>query len=145
MFQCDKLRKKRSTLLGAFRVAHSSSIDDVDNRILQAKSSLSEVTQDLQERLHRWRQIESLCGFSIVNNPGLTYLESVLYGSSSGSLHGFGMKRTTSEGAIIDDDTVSLTSGNFNKFFINFRFYLQFYLLIFKLFYFFLIYQLKVY
>lgn len=37
-----------------------------------------EVKQDLQERTTRWRQIESLCGFSISTNPGLSYLETLL-------------------------------------------------------------------
>lgn len=67
---CDKLKKKRSSFLGSFRVAHGTSIDDVDNRILQAKESLAEVTKDLQERLYRWRQIESLCKFPITQNRG---------------------------------------------------------------------------
>jgi hypothetical protein len=42
------------------------------------RSSLMEVKQDLQERTTRWRQIESLCGFSISTNPGLSYLETLL-------------------------------------------------------------------
>lgn len=37
-----------------------------------------EVKQDLQERMTRWRQIESLCGFSITTNPGFNYLETLL-------------------------------------------------------------------
>ncbi|XP_023243534.1 stromal interaction molecule homolog isoform X3 [Centruroides sculpturatus] len=75
---CEKLRRKRSAFMGAFRIAHGGSIDDVDNRILQAKAALCEITKDLQERLYRWRQIEMLCGFPIVHNPGLLYLETVL-------------------------------------------------------------------
>ncbi|GFT56387.1 stromal interaction molecule homolog [Nephila pilipes] len=75
---CEKLRKKRTSFMGAFRVAHSSAINDVDNRILQARSALSEVTKDLQERLSRWKEIEMLSGFSIVNNPGIRHLEAVL-------------------------------------------------------------------
>ncbi|XP_075737442.1 stromal interaction molecule isoform X4 [Rhipicephalus microplus] len=78
---CEKLRKKRGSFMGSFRIAHGSSIDDIDNRILQAKAALSEVTKDLQERLHRWKQIERLCGFSIVNNQGLGPLENILRGS----------------------------------------------------------------
>ncbi|XP_077518585.1 stromal interaction molecule isoform X8 [Amblyomma americanum] len=78
---CEKLRKKRGSFMGSFRIAHGSSIDDIDNRILQAKAALSEVTKDLQERLQRWKQIERLCGFSIVNNPGVGSLESMLRGS----------------------------------------------------------------
>ncbi|XP_022240009.1 stromal interaction molecule homolog isoform X2 [Limulus polyphemus] len=76
--ECEKLRKRRSTLLGAFRIAHGSSVDAIDHRILQAKAALSEVTKDLQERLYRWKQIERLCSFAIVHNPGLKYLESKL-------------------------------------------------------------------
>jgi STIM1 Orai1-activating region len=37
-----------------------------------------EVKQDLQERMMRWRQIESLCGFPITTNPGYNYLETLL-------------------------------------------------------------------
>ena len=101
--KCERLRKKRSTLLGAFRVAHSSSIDDVDNRILQAKTALSEVTKDLQERLHRWRQIEMFCGFPIIQNPGMEYLHTVLYGSPVGGLPSLGLSRVGSEDSIDED------------------------------------------
>ncbi|XP_035222166.1 stromal interaction molecule homolog isoform X2 [Stegodyphus dumicola] len=75
---CEKLSKKRATFMGAFRIAHGSSIDDVDDRIMKAKSALYEVTTDLQERMHRWKQIELLCGFPIIMNPGIACLESIL-------------------------------------------------------------------
>ncbi|KAL2310300.1 hypothetical protein Nmel_001948 [Mimus melanotis] len=74
----EKIKKKRNTLFGTFHVAHSSSLDDVDHKILTAKQALSEVTAALRERLHRWQQIELLCGFQIVNNPGLPSLASAL-------------------------------------------------------------------
>ncbi|XP_040282615.1 stromal interaction molecule 1 isoform X7 [Bufo bufo] len=74
----EKIKKKRNTLFGTFHVAHSSSLDDVDHKILSAKQALSEVTAALRERLHRWHQIEMLCGFQIVNNPGLHALMAFL-------------------------------------------------------------------
>lgn len=74
----EKIKKKRNTLFGTFHVAHSSSLDDVDHKILTAKQALSEVTAVLRERLHRWQQIELLCGFQIVNNPGIHTLASAL-------------------------------------------------------------------
>lgn len=80
---CEKLRRKRSSLVGAFVSTHGKSIDDVDRSIVDARNALSEVTNELQERLHRWKQIESLLGFSIAHNNGLTYLENVLYRNSS--------------------------------------------------------------
>uniref|UniRef100_A0A803K5M8 Stromal interaction molecule 1 n=1 Tax=Xenopus tropicalis TaxID=8364 RepID=A0A803K5M8_XENTR len=76
--QAEKIKKKRNTLFGTFHVAHSSSLDDVDHKILTAKQALSEVTAALRERLHRWQQIETLCGFQIVNNPGLHALMAAL-------------------------------------------------------------------
>lgn len=76
---CEKLRRKRSSLVGAFVSTHGKSIDDVDRSIVEARNALSEVTNELQERLQRWKQIESLLGFNIVNNNGLAYLENVLY------------------------------------------------------------------
>ncbi|XP_051048402.1 stromal interaction molecule 1 isoform X1 [Phodopus roborovskii] len=74
----EKIKKKRNTLFGTFHVAHSSSLDDVDHKILTAKQALSEVTAALRERLHRWQQIEVLCGFQIVNNPGIHSLVAAL-------------------------------------------------------------------
>jgi stromal interaction molecule 1 len=96
--------------MGSFRVAHGSSIDDVDNRIIQAKTALSEVTRDLQERLLRWRQIEQLCGFSVVNNSGLDHLQSSLLMSTAmmGSIAGSGnisnLTRTNSEGTLQESE-----------------------------------------
>ncbi|XP_055003656.1 stromal interaction molecule 1a isoform X2 [Boleophthalmus pectinirostris] len=78
LLQAEKIKKKRNTLFGTFHVAHSSSLDDVDHKILAAKQALGEVTAALRERLHRWQQIEILAGFTIVNNPGLPSLASAL-------------------------------------------------------------------
>ncbi|XP_074528985.1 stromal interaction molecule 1-like isoform X2 [Halichoeres trimaculatus] len=74
----EKIKKKRSSLFGTFHVAHSSSLDDVDHKILSAKQALAEVTAALREKLHRWQQIESLTGFCVVNNPGLGALAAAL-------------------------------------------------------------------
>ncbi|TSL04367.1 Stromal interaction molecule 1 [Bagarius yarrelli] len=76
--EAEKIKKKRGTLFGTFHVAHSSSLDDVDHKILSAKQALGEVTAALREKLHRWQQIESLTGLDIVNNPGLSCLASAL-------------------------------------------------------------------
>lgn len=35
--KAEKIKKKRNTLFGTFHVAHSSSLDDVDHKILAAK------------------------------------------------------------------------------------------------------------
>uniref|UniRef100_A0A3Q0T930 Stromal interaction molecule 1b n=1 Tax=Amphilophus citrinellus TaxID=61819 RepID=A0A3Q0T930_AMPCI len=74
----EKIKKKRSSLFGTFHVAHSSSLDDVDHKILSAKQALGEVTAALREKLHRWQQIESLTGFCLVTNPGLGALATAL-------------------------------------------------------------------
>ncbi|XP_078786675.1 stromal interaction molecule 1 isoform X1 [Oryzias latipes] len=74
----EKIKKKRSSLFGTFHVAHSSSLDDVDHKILSAKQALAEVTAALREKLHRWQQIESLTGFALVHNPGLGALATAL-------------------------------------------------------------------
>lgn len=77
--EAERIKKKRSSVLGTLHVAHSSSLDQVDQKILEAKNALSEVTACLRERLHRWQQIERLCGFPIMRNPGLTNLTAQLY------------------------------------------------------------------
>ncbi|XP_078061119.1 stromal interaction molecule 1-like isoform X8 [Mustelus asterias] len=96
----EKIKKKRNTLFGTFHVAHSSSLDDVDHKILSAKQSLSEVTAALRERLHRWQQIEMLCRFQIVNNPGISALHSVLNVDPSW----LGQARSTPTHFILTDD-----------------------------------------
>ncbi|XP_035478309.1 stromal interaction molecule 1a isoform X1 [Scophthalmus maximus] len=95
----EKIKKKRTTLFGTFHVAHSSSLDDVDHKILAAKQALGEVTAALRERLHRWQQIEILTGFTIVNNPGLPSLASALNLDSS-----YTGGRATPQHFIMSDD-----------------------------------------
>ncbi|XP_047435650.1 stromal interaction molecule 2 [Mugil cephalus] len=80
--EAERIKKKRSSVLGTLHVAHSSSLDQVDHKILQAKNALSEVTACLRERLHRWQQIELLCGYPIIRNPGLAHLTAHLYSDS---------------------------------------------------------------
>uniref|UniRef100_A0A3Q3X3T7 SAM domain-containing protein n=1 Tax=Mola mola TaxID=94237 RepID=A0A3Q3X3T7_MOLML len=80
--EAEKIKKKRSSVFGTLQVAHSSSLDEVDHKILEAKA-LSEVTACLRERLHRWQQIEKLCNFPVVNNSGLPSLTATLYSDHS--------------------------------------------------------------
>ncbi|XP_006027562.2 stromal interaction molecule 2 isoform X2 [Alligator sinensis] len=77
--EAEKIKKKRSTVFGTLHVAHSSSLDEVDHKILEAKKALSELTTSLRERLYRWQQIEKICGFQIAHNSGLPSLTSSLY------------------------------------------------------------------
>ncbi|KAK0159350.1 hypothetical protein PV328_010236 [Microctonus aethiopoides] len=111
---CEKLRKKRSSLVGAFVSTHGKSIDEVDKSIVEARTALNEVTVELQERVHRWKQIELLCGFNIINNNGLNYLETILYrGAPNGRT--LGLRGRMSSQDDLDDDTSSVytpsTSG----------------------------------
>ncbi|ODM93454.1 Stromal interaction molecule [Orchesella cincta] len=105
---CDKLKKKRSSLMGAFVATHARSIDDVDKAILEARGALTEVTQELQERMHRWKQIEMLIKSPIVNNPGIQSLEILL--QNRGRSHpylGAGSIMSNSQDDI-DDDASSI-------------------------------------
>lgn len=90
---CEKLKRKRTSLVGAFVSTHGKSIDDVDRSIVEARNSLSEVTHELQERMHRWKQIEQILGFNIVNNNGIAHLETILYARNNGSGMGSKMSR----------------------------------------------------
>lgn len=94
---CEKLKRKRTSLVGAFVSTHGKSIDDVDRSIVEARNALGEVTNELQERMHRWKQIEQLLGFSIVNNNGLPYLESILYARNGGITAKTGRGKDNSE------------------------------------------------
>ncbi|KAM3966049.1 LOW QUALITY PROTEIN: stromal interaction molecule [Aphomia sociella] len=102
---CEKLRKKRSSLVGAFVSTHGKSIDDVDRSIVEARTALNEVTQELQERMHRWKQIERLCGFNIINNNGLQFLETTLYRSMNGRAPGRVRMSSSQDDLSVGDDT----------------------------------------
>lgn len=103
---CEKLKKKRSSLVGAFVSTHGKSIDDVDRSIVEARHALSDVTNDLQERMYRWKQIEQLLGFSVVNNNGLVHLENLLYNRNGGSGSKNYRSRLSSSQDDLDDDSV---------------------------------------
>ncbi|XP_050296205.1 stromal interaction molecule homolog [Anthonomus grandis grandis] len=106
---CEKLRKKRSSLIGAFVSTHGKAIDDVDRAIVEARSALNEVTYELQEKSHRWRQIELLCGFPISNNPGLQTLENELYKKQNRlALNGLGVRMNSVDDLDMNDDTGSV-------------------------------------
>ncbi|CAG9819475.1 unnamed protein product [Phaedon cochleariae] len=108
---CEKLRKKRSSLVGAFVSTHGKSIDEVDRSIVEARTSLNEVTQELQERVLRWKQIEMLCGFNIMNNNGFNYLENALYRSTNGRT--IGLRGRMSSMDDLDEDTSSVYGSTF--------------------------------
>ncbi|CAG0882705.1 unnamed protein product, partial [Cyprideis torosa] len=135
---CERLRKKRTNLMGAFTTTHGKSMEDVDQVILSAKQALMEVTSDLQERMYRFvvgcgkRHVKDTTGEAstavylvntttgIVNNPGLTHLEMLLRGSgalstagSTGTSYsyapsGTGFSRASDE----DDDRISIYASS---------------------------------
>ncbi|ETN67607.1 Stromal interaction molecule [Anopheles darlingi] len=115
---CEKLKKKRSSLVGAFVSTHGKSIDDVDRSIVEARNALNDVTNDLQERMHRWKQIESLLGFTIVNNSGIAHLENLLYNRNGVAGKSYRSRLSSSQDDL-DDDSVQgkpLSFDNFSMF-----------------------------
>ncbi|XP_041782998.1 stromal interaction molecule homolog isoform X2 [Anopheles merus] len=112
---CEKLRKKRSSLVGAFVSTHGKSIDDVDRSIVEARNALNDVTNDLQERMHRWKQIETMLGFGIVNNSGIAHLENLLY-NRNGVAGKTYRSRLSSSQDDLDDDSVQGKPISFDNF-----------------------------
>lgn len=107
ILQCDKLRKKRSSVFGAFRVAHGSSIDIVDATILQARTIMTELTKETNERIQRWKGLEQLCGFDIITtNAGSMErsFDSNSYTASVGSQSTFMAPRNQSSSTLRDSD-----------------------------------------
>lgn len=77
----------RSWKLSEFKMARAFFI--LSRQICQIplvfyRNAFSEVTACLRERLHRWQQIELLCGFPIIRNPGIGNLTAQLYSDSVG-------------------------------------------------------------
>jgi len=101
---CEKLKRKRSSLVGSFVSTHGRSIDDVDKSILEAKTSLLELTTDLSERSQRWRQIEILTGVSIVNNPGIQTLQRLVRHVGGGNKNLRGSDRLSSRMSSVSVD-----------------------------------------
>lgn len=112
---CEKLKRKRSSLVGAFVSTHGRSIDDVDRSIIDAKTALMEVTTDLAERTARWRQIEIMCGCQVVNNPGIAILQRIVrhVGIGGGSrVMVSRMSASLSQDDLRDDDTHSVAASS---------------------------------
>ncbi|XP_063412999.1 stromal interaction molecule 1-like isoform X3 [Mytilus trossulus] len=76
--ECEKMSKKRVGIWGSLRVATSSSMDEMDHQIEEARSALEEVKHCLDERLQRWHNIEQICGFPVCTNPGKEKLVQML-------------------------------------------------------------------
>ncbi|XP_021348364.1 stromal interaction molecule 1-like isoform X2 [Mizuhopecten yessoensis] len=74
---CDKMKKKRGALFGAFRVATDHSMDESDRNIHAAKEALEEVNRIFKEKRHRWLRIEKICDIPIINNPGKDALHQI--------------------------------------------------------------------
>jgi len=91
-------------LVGSFVSTHGRSIDDVDKSILEAKTSLLELTTDLSERSQRWRQIEILTGVSIVNNPGIQTLQRLVRHVGGGNKNLRGSDRLSSRMSSVSVD-----------------------------------------
>ena len=41
---------------------------------IDCRKALEEVKHDLAERQYRWQQVENMCSFSIISNPGIKAL-----------------------------------------------------------------------
>eukprot|EP00095_Tigriopus_kingsejongensis_P009012 snap_masked-scaffold1840_size26652-processed-gene-0.3 protein:Tk09012 transcript:snap_masked-scaffold1840_size26652-processed-gene-0.3-mRNA-1 annotation:"stromal interaction molecule homolog isoform x3" len=115
---CERLKRKRSSLVGAFVSTHGRSIDDVDRSILDAKTALMDVTKDLTERSQRWRQIEILCGCPIISNPGLSAIQTLIRHVGGGRAFGLAtrgalssrMSRSISQDDLMMDDNMDAHS-----------------------------------
>ncbi|XP_048773944.2 stromal interaction molecule 1-like isoform X3 [Ostrea edulis] len=83
--ECKKIQKKRGALFGPLRMAPSNSIDQFDNKIDIARHALDEVRKCLTEKSQRWHNIEMLCGFPIINNPGKEQLLQSLFLETGGN------------------------------------------------------------
>ncbi|KAJ0006269.1 hypothetical protein NQD34_013542 [Periophthalmus magnuspinnatus] len=80
--EAEKIKKKRGSVFGTLHVAHSSSLDEVDHKILEAKYVSIFVHCDC-DFIQFWVFLLQLCGFPVVNNSGLPSLTASLYSEHS--------------------------------------------------------------
>uniref|UniRef100_G3TMU1 Stromal interaction molecule 1 n=1 Tax=Loxodonta africana TaxID=9785 RepID=G3TMU1_LOXAF len=66
----EKIKKKRNTLFGTFHVAHSSSLDDVDHKILTAKQALKSQIP-APDRIYFWAGMERASSLSVKKSPSI--------------------------------------------------------------------------
>jgi len=112
----DKVRKKKNSVLGNIRLAHSGNMDEVDAKMRDAKLALEEVREDLKERRLRWHQIELTCGVSFAQDGGRSLQES-RRNLGSGSMMSLAssrlnvsMNNNTISGAVVEEE--GETGGN---------------------------------
>uniref|UniRef100_A0A183TKD0 SOAR domain-containing protein n=1 Tax=Schistocephalus solidus TaxID=70667 RepID=A0A183TKD0_SCHSO len=71
---CDRVRRKRNSLMGSIRLVHSDNLDDVDCKLNAARQVLENVSDDLQERTIRWSRIEELTGMRLQEPVDMQWL-----------------------------------------------------------------------
>jgi len=59
----DKVKQKKNSVLGNFRLAHGSAMDEVDVKMNEARLALEAVREVLREMRQRWHLIEIACDF----------------------------------------------------------------------------------
>lgn len=67
----QKLQKKKTSLLGYYKMAQENSLEDDINTIVEIKEAIMQVTKEIKERSERWRAIEELCGCTLDLTPVL--------------------------------------------------------------------------
>ncbi|CAL8080178.1 unnamed protein product [Calicophoron daubneyi] len=75
---CKRLHKKRYNILGSVRLIHSDSLDELEQRLLDARMVLEHLQEELRERSIRWARIESLVGSQLRSNLDVTKLRHLL-------------------------------------------------------------------
>ncbi|XP_003387480.1 PREDICTED: stromal interaction molecule 1-like isoform X2 [Amphimedon queenslandica] len=64
---CDKIKRKRASVIGAFRLANSSTLEDAGLMITKAVNKMQMVTEHFESFQKRWQSIEQIFGFPILN------------------------------------------------------------------------------
>jgi hypothetical protein len=68
--QCDKIKKRRTSLFGTFHLANSSALEEAGLQITRAVNNMHKVSESFEEYHQRWRRIEQVCSFSIISASG---------------------------------------------------------------------------
>lgn len=66
--ECERIEKRRGTLLGSLRMINSPVLHDADLKINRALVSLKKVMKNLDEYKRRWKTIENLTGLHVVSS-----------------------------------------------------------------------------
>ncbi|CAH8515481.1 unnamed protein product [Schistosoma turkestanicum] len=83
---CKRFIRKRYSIFGSVRLVNTINLDELENRLINAKQALDQLESEVQERVNRWSHIEALTGLLIRTDIHNRYAKSN-FGETTNPIH----------------------------------------------------------